>query len=114
LALLFSAALAFISAPSSASFFPSNSASSPDGTQLAFVDVDHDGRTVLFVRSFSTTGWRELEGQMMRRFRFWWLDGRSVGFFALRSRKCWSSPAAPFGHLPMRWWDVAGPGTGPA
>ncbi|MFY9528010.1 MAG: protein kinase, partial [Candidatus Acidiferrales bacterium] len=68
--------------PQNSSFLPYNFAISPDGSRLAFVALDADGKTALWVRSLSTPGSQQLTGTEGAQFPFWSPDSRAIGFFA--------------------------------
>jgi DNA-binding winged helix-turn-helix (wHTH) protein/Tol biopolymer transport system component len=73
--------------PARLSFVPSQFAISPDGTELAFVALDQDGQTALWVRPLSGSGARRLDGSDEAALPFWSSDSRNVGFFASRKLK---------------------------
>jgi eukaryotic-like serine/threonine-protein kinase len=68
--------------PQNSSFLPNNFAVSPDGRQLAFVALGPDGKTSLWVRTFSASGAQQLNGTEGASFPFWSPDSRQIGFFA--------------------------------
>ena len=68
--------------PQSSSFLPFNFAISPDGSRLAFVALDPNGKTALWVRSLSSATAQQLGDTDGAEFPFWSPDGRSIGFFA--------------------------------
>jgi eukaryotic-like serine/threonine-protein kinase len=55
---------------------------SPDGTQLAFVARDSDGKLELWVRPLNSSTARPLEQTDGANYAFWSPDSRSIGFFA--------------------------------
>ncbi len=55
---------------------------SPDGTQLAFVAIDPQGTSRVWLRPLSSLDSRALAGTEGAVSVFWSLDGRSLGFFA--------------------------------
>jgi serine/threonine protein kinase/Tol biopolymer transport system component len=55
---------------------------SHDGNKLAFVAIDSDGTTRIFVRSLESTEARPLVGTEDAQNPFWSPDGRRLGFFA--------------------------------
>jgi DNA-binding winged helix-turn-helix (wHTH) protein/Tol biopolymer transport system component len=73
--------------PPNTSFQPYNFAISPDGTRLAFVAVDRDGKSTLWVRALSAAGAQQLNGTDGAAFPFWSPDSRHIGFFAQRKLK---------------------------
>src|SRR5262249_28354551 len=73
--------------PPNTSFQPYNFAISPDGTRLAFVAVDQDGKSVLWVRALSGAGAQQINGTDGATFPFWSPDNRHIGFFAQRKLK---------------------------
>jgi Tol biopolymer transport system component/DNA-binding winged helix-turn-helix (wHTH) protein len=73
--------------PPNTSFQPYNFAISPDGTRLAFVAVDRDGKSMLWVRALAATGAQQLAGTDGATFPFWSPDSRHIGFFAQRKLK---------------------------
>jgi serine/threonine protein kinase/Tol biopolymer transport system component len=68
--------------PQGSSFLPNNFAISPDGSRLAFVALGADGKTGLWLRSFSAPGAQQLSGTEGANFPFWSPDSRRIGFFA--------------------------------
>ena len=68
--------------PQNSAFLPYNFAISPDGSRLAFVALDPNGKTGLWVRTLSTPGAQQLTGTDGAAFPFWSPDSSSVGFFA--------------------------------
>ena len=81
------AIVAQIAAPKSATYAlwgvsPGLPALSPDGTQLAFVAVDSDGKQLLWVRPLNSPDARPLEGTDEAAHPFWSPDGRSIAYFA--------------------------------
>jgi eukaryotic-like serine/threonine-protein kinase len=73
--------------PPKQSFLPSHFAISPDGTALAFVALDQDGRTTLWVRPLSGSRARRLDGTGGAAHPFWSPDTKHIGFFAARKLK---------------------------
>jgi Tol biopolymer transport system component len=73
--------------PPGASFLPYNFAISPDGTRLAFVAVDRDGKSILWVRALSSAGAQQVNGTEGATYPFWSPDSRHIGFFAQRKLK---------------------------
>src|SRR5579862_3903768 len=55
---------------------------SPDGAQLAFIGVDADGRSQIWVRPLDTSVARRLAGTEDARYPFWSPDSRDLAFFA--------------------------------
>ncbi len=55
---------------------------SPDGTNLAYVAVDADGLSRVWVRALDNFSARPLAGTEGAIFPFWSPDGKSIGFFA--------------------------------
>jgi eukaryotic-like serine/threonine-protein kinase len=55
---------------------------SPDGMRLAFVAVGPDGRSSLWVRTFSASSAQQLNGTDGAMLPFWSPDNRRIGFFA--------------------------------
>jgi DNA-binding winged helix-turn-helix (wHTH) protein len=68
--------------PPNTSFVPNHFALSPDGTRLAFVAADSNGREALWVRDLATAGAQQLTGTEGAKVPFWRPDSRRVGFFA--------------------------------
>lgn len=54
---------------------------SPDGLRLAYVAVNAEGKSVLWVRSLDSIQAQELAGTENAAFPFWSPDSRSIGFF---------------------------------
>jgi serine/threonine protein kinase len=55
---------------------------SADGTKIAFVAVDSDGKPQIWVRPLASLTSERVNGTEGATFPFWSADGRSVGFFA--------------------------------
>jgi Tol biopolymer transport system component len=55
---------------------------SPDGTQVAFVARDEQGKTLLYVRHLNSLEARPLAGTDNSATPFWSPDGREIGFFS--------------------------------
>jgi len=68
--------------PSGLSFNPYDFAVSPDGSHLAFVATDANGKNTLFLRSFSVPNAQQLNGTEDAVYPFWAPDSRHIGFFA--------------------------------
>src|SRR5271163_2239245 len=68
--------------PPSTSFVPYNLAISPDGQRLAFVAVQADGSTGLWVRALAAGSAQQLTGTEGALFPFWSPDSRQIGFFS--------------------------------
>ncbi|HEV2200062.1 MAG TPA: protein kinase, partial [Bryobacteraceae bacterium] len=68
--------------PSGLSFNPYDFTVSPDGSHLAFVATDANGKNTLFLRSFSAPNAQQLNGTEDAADPFWSPDSRHVGFFA--------------------------------
>ncbi|HLW80926.1 MAG TPA: protein kinase [Candidatus Acidoferrales bacterium] len=68
--------------PSGTSFVSYSFAVSPDGTRLAFVATDSNGKDTLWIRSLSASGAQQLNGTDGAIYPFWSPDSRRVGFFA--------------------------------
>ena len=73
--------------PLGTSYQPYGFALSPDGTRLAFVGVDKDGQTALYVRSLASTATQAFPGTSEASYPFWAPDSRSIAFFAERQLK---------------------------
>ncbi|HTC41616.1 MAG TPA: protein kinase [Candidatus Acidoferrales bacterium] len=73
---------AWLLPPPGSSYLPQNFAISPDGSRLAFVALDAEGKTALWVRTLSAAGAQELNGTEGALYPFWAPDNRRVGFFA--------------------------------
>lgn len=73
--------------PRSWSFKPFNFAVSPDGTRLAFVATNAEGRDSLWVRSLSAPSPHQLDGTGGAMYPFWSPDNRRIGFFAEQKLK---------------------------
>ncbi|HEY3124850.1 MAG TPA: protein kinase, partial [Thermoanaerobaculia bacterium] len=68
--------------PEKGRFMPGTIALSPDGTRLAFVAADADGRSLLWIRSLDALEARPLPGTERAYAPFWSPDGRFLAFFA--------------------------------
>ncbi|HKW87679.1 MAG TPA: protein kinase [Candidatus Acidoferrales bacterium] len=68
--------------PPGSSFVSYNFAVSPDGTRLAFVATDANGKNTLWVRSLSTSGAQQIAGTDGAIYPFWSPDSNHIGFFA--------------------------------
>lgn len=68
--------------PSGSSFLPYNFAIAPNGSRLAFVALGSDGKTTLWVRSFSSASAQQLTGTDGAIYPFWSPDSLHIGFFA--------------------------------
>ncbi len=68
--------------PEKTFFMPYNFALSPDGTKLAFVATDADGKTTLWVRSLNASSSQSYDGTRDAAFPFWSPDSRWIGFFS--------------------------------
>ena len=55
---------------------------SPDGSKLAYVGADSQGRLLLWVRKLDSPKGLPLDGTEGIEYPFWSADGRSLGFFA--------------------------------
>jgi DNA-binding winged helix-turn-helix (wHTH) protein len=73
--------------PPKHSFLPSHFAISPDGTALAFVALDQEGRTTLWVRPLSGSRSRRFDATAAAAYPFWSPDSKHIGFFASRKLK---------------------------
>jgi DNA-binding winged helix-turn-helix (wHTH) protein len=73
--------------PTNTSFLPYSFAISPDGTRLAFVAVDRNGKTMLWLRSLSGANSKQFDGTAGASFPFWSPDSQRIGFFADRKLK---------------------------
>ena len=73
--------------PSGYSYAPYNFSLSPDGTRLAFVTIERDGKQTLWVKAMSSTGGQQLGGTEGAQYPFWSADSGSIGFFAGQSLK---------------------------
>jgi eukaryotic-like serine/threonine-protein kinase len=62
--------------------FSNTIALSPDGSQLAFVAPNPDGRDVLWIRPLDAVDSHPLSGTTGAAYPFWSPDSRSIGFFA--------------------------------
>jgi serine/threonine protein kinase len=68
--------------PGGVSFAPFDYALSPDGSRLAFVGIDADGRGSLWIRSLDSRAAQPLGDTRDCESPFWAPDGHRVGFFA--------------------------------
>ena len=68
--------------PAGSSYEPYNFAVSPDGARLAFVALDREGKSTLWVRSLSVVNAQEFSATDGAMYPFWSPDSRRVGFFA--------------------------------
>ncbi|HEV2490384.1 MAG TPA: protein kinase, partial [Candidatus Acidoferrales bacterium] len=68
--------------PNGTSFAQYNFAVSPDGTRLAFVATDLNGKNMLWVRSLSASNAQQLNGTDDAMYPFWSPDSSHIGFFA--------------------------------
>ena len=68
--------------PSDHFFQRGNFSVSPDGTRLAFVAVGTDGKSGLWVRTFSSATAQQVNGTDGAMLPFWAPDSRRIGFFA--------------------------------
>jgi eukaryotic-like serine/threonine-protein kinase len=68
--------------PSGSSYEAHNFAVSPDGARLAFVALDREGKSTLWVRSLSVVNAQEFSATEGAMYPFWSPDSRRVGFFA--------------------------------
>jgi eukaryotic-like serine/threonine-protein kinase len=73
--------------PPNTSFLPYGFAISPDGARLAFVAVDGEGKSALWIRGLSAGGAQRLDGTDGAMFPFWSQDNRHIGFFSDRKLK---------------------------
>ncbi|MDE3137547.1 MAG: protein kinase [Acidobacteriota bacterium] len=73
--------------PGATSFKPFNFAISPDGTRLAFVATNAEGKNILWVRSLSAASPHQLDGTDNAIYPFWSPDNRRIGFFAEQKLK---------------------------
>jgi serine/threonine protein kinase/Tol biopolymer transport system component len=73
--------------PATWSFKPFNFAVSPDGTRLAFVATNAEGKNTLWVRSLSAASPHQLDGTDGAIYPFWSPDNRRIGFFAEQKLK---------------------------
>ena len=74
-----------IETPANTALFPFDTkglAISPDGTMIAFVVEDLQGRTSLYVRNLATMKVTLLQGTEDASFPFWSPDSTQIGFFA--------------------------------
>jgi len=72
----------FVLPPDKVVLWPGPPAVSPDARLLAFVGVDPDGKTRLWVRPLSSLAAEEVPGTEGAVSPFWSPDSRSLGFFA--------------------------------
>jgi eukaryotic-like serine/threonine-protein kinase len=68
--------------PTNSSFLSYNFAVSPDGTRLAFVATDANGKNTLWIRSLSASSAQQIAGTDGAAYPFWSPDSHHVGFFA--------------------------------
>jgi eukaryotic-like serine/threonine-protein kinase len=68
--------------PPNTSFLPNHFALTQDGTRLAFVATDPNGKDSLWVRDLSAATAQQLGHTEGARSPFWSPDGRRIGFFA--------------------------------
>lgn len=73
--------------PQNTSFAPYGFSLSPDGTRLAFVAVDQDGKPELWIRALAAKDAKRLVDTTGATFPFWSQDSRHIGFFAQRKLK---------------------------
>jgi DNA-binding winged helix-turn-helix (wHTH) protein/Tol biopolymer transport system component len=73
--------------PPNTSFLPYSFAISPDGTRLASVAIDQDGKAALWMRSLSAPSAQRISGSEEATLPFWSSDNQHVGFFAQRKLK---------------------------
>jgi DNA-binding winged helix-turn-helix (wHTH) protein len=73
--------------PPGTSFAPYGFALSPDGTRLAFVALDQDGKTELWIRALAARDAQRVQGTAGASFPFWSQDNQHIGFFAGRKLK---------------------------
>jgi len=66
--------------PAGYSFAPYNFSLSPDGTRLAFVTIELDGKQTLWVKAMSSTAGQQLGGTEGAKYPFWSADSESIGF----------------------------------
>ncbi|MEZ5331873.1 MAG: protein kinase [Thermoanaerobaculia bacterium] len=78
---------------------------SPDGSKVAFVARDSNGRASLWLRELDALAPRELPGTADARYPFWAPDGRRIGFFSGRS--LWWTDTA--GGAPLAITSTAAP-----
>ena len=67
--------------PPNWSFVPYNFALSPDATRLAFVAVNPDGATLLWIRVLSAASAQQINGTEGALYPFWSPDSQHVGLF---------------------------------
>lgn len=72
----------FVSPPDKVVLFPGMLAVSPDASMLAFVGIDPDSKTRLWVRPLSSLAAESVPGTEGAVSPFWSPDSRSLGFFA--------------------------------
>ena len=70
-----------ITPPPNWSFVPYNFALSPDGKRLAFVAVNQDGTSLLWIRVLSSASAQQINGTEGAMYPFWAPDSQRVGFF---------------------------------
>jgi serine/threonine protein kinase len=68
--------------PAGSSYEAHNFAVSPDGARLAFVALDREGKSTLWVRSLSVANAQEFSATDGATYPFWAPDSGRVGFFA--------------------------------
>lgn len=68
--------------PSGTSYESHNFAVSPDGERLAFVALNQEGKSTLWVRSLSVANAQEFSATEGAMYPFWSPDSQRVGFFA--------------------------------
>jgi DNA-binding winged helix-turn-helix (wHTH) protein/Tol biopolymer transport system component len=73
--------------PPDKAFLPYGFTMSPDARRLAFVAVDNDGESALWIRDLSGVGTLRLSGTEGGTFPFWAPDNERIGFFADRKLK---------------------------
>jgi serine/threonine protein kinase len=87
---------------------------SPDGRQLAFVGLDANSKTQLWIRPLDSLSAKPLPGTEGASYPFWSPDSRSVGFFAdgkLKKIEIGGGPALPICDAPDARggsWSVGG------
>ena len=73
--------------PPDKAFLPYGFRISPDARRLAFVAMDNDGESALWIRDLSGVGTLQLSGTEGGTFPFWAPDNERIGFFADRKLK---------------------------
>ncbi|HXW57143.1 MAG TPA: protein kinase [Candidatus Cybelea sp.] len=68
--------------PPGVSFLSYNFAISPDGSRLAFVALDEEGRTALWVRGMAAANAQQLTDTEGAWYPFWSPDSQRIGFFS--------------------------------